>query len=54
MGPRKNEIVKESYFLHIHPLLFLYLYEIKKKLVTNNKKFLNCYIWYSAMSKLSN
>jgi hypothetical protein len=35
----------EGKLLHTHPLLYLYLWD-KKKLVTNNKKLLNSYIWH--------
>jgi len=45
MAPRKIEIVKESYYTLI--LCCFFIYEIKKKLVTNNKKLLNSYIWHS-------
>ena len=42
---KKNEIVKESYNTLI--LCCFFIYEIKKKIVTNNKKRLNSYIWHS-------
>jgi hypothetical protein len=45
MAPRKKWNC-EGKLLHTHPVLFLYLWD-KKKLVTNNKKLLNSYIWHN-------
>ena len=42
MAPRKKEIVEEGYYTLIFCCFFIC--EIKKKLVTNNKKLLNSYI----------
>jgi hypothetical protein len=48
MAPRKNEIVKESYIMYYTLILcWFFICEIKKKLVTNNKKLLNSYICHS-------
>ena len=44
-GTQKNEIVEESYYTP--SLCCFFIYEIKKKLVTNNKKLLNSYICHS-------
>jgi hypothetical protein len=45
MAPRKKWNCHGK-LLHTHPLLFLYLWD-NKKLVTNNKKRLNSYIWHN-------
>ena len=46
IAPRKKWNCQGK-LLHTHPLLFFYLWDNKKILITNNKKLLNSYIWHS-------